>query len=98
MKYVKGGDMNNSNRIKRKNLAGGGEARFSQNTKTQCSISDHSTEQQIKQQHIIQPGTALAASLESYKSRLLLAPHDRHISSLVDCCDFILNEVERGQS
>jgi len=90
--------MNNSSRTKRKNLAGGGLARFSQNTKKQCLITDQFTDQQIKLQHIIQPETALIASLESYKRSLLLFPCHRQISSLVDCCDYILDEVERGQS
>ena len=45
----------------------------------------------------IQPGTALTAFLKRYKFDLLLLPYDRHISALVDCCDFIL-EADRGQS
>ena len=45
-----------------------------------------------------QPGTALTAFLKKYKFDLLSLPYSRHISELVDCCDFILDEVEWGQS
>jgi len=50
-----------------------------------------------KRHSTTQPGTALTAFLKRYKSDLLSLPYDRHISALVDSCDFILDEAERGQ-
>ena len=70
--------------------AGWGMTEASQHKKHQLKTSDN------KRTPIVQPGTALTAFLKKYKFDLLLLPCDRHISSLVDCCDFILDEVERS--
>ena len=51
-----------------------------------------------KRPPVMQPGTALPVSLVQFKSGLLLLPYTQHISSLVDCCDFLLDELERRKS
>lgn len=38
--------------------------------------------------------TELRAPLTSYKYDLLLLPYNRYQSSLVDCCDYILDAIE----
>ena len=40
------------------------------------------------------PGKALVAFLKRYRHDLLGLPCNRDISSLVDCCDFILDKAE----
>ena len=69
---------------------GGGVAEASQHTKINLRLNDNKTP------YIPQPGTALTAFLKRYKFGLLSLPYSRHISELVDCCDLILDEVERG--
>lgn len=43
-------------------------------------------------------GTALTAYLKRYRENLLHFPPDRIISSMVDCCDYLLIESERLES
>lgn len=45
-----------------------------------------------KRSFLAQPEINLTALLRSYKFGLLSLPYDNHISRLVDCCDFILDE------
>ena len=45
----------------------------------------------------IQPRLDLIETLKRYKTSLFSLSYDNHISRLVDCCDFIIDEVERGQ-
>jgi len=74
-----------------KTLAGGGMASVSQNITENLLRGNNN-----KILSTIQPGTALSAFLKKYKFDLLLFPYNDHISRLVDCCDFILDEVEGG--
>lgn len=60
--------------------------------------SQHKKQHRFIHNTLTQPGTALTAFLKGYKSDLLLHPYNNHISRLVDCCDFILDEVDRQDS
>ena len=51
-----------------------------------------------KSQAVSVPGTALEAFLKRYRNDLVALPFTSHISRLVDCADFLLDEVKRGRS
>ncbi len=70
---------------------GGGVAEASQSTKINLQRDNNKT------LPVMQPGTALTAFLKRYRNDLLTLPYNSHISRLVDCADFILDEVDRGQ-
>ena len=74
-----------------KSPAGGGVAEDSQSTKINLQRKSNKT------LPTTQPGTALCAFLKRYRNDLLTWPHNNHISRLVDCVDFLLDEVDRGQ-
>lgn len=69
-----------------------GVVRASQRTKANLQINNNKT------LPLTQPGTALCAFLKLYRKDLLALSYNNHISRLVDCADFILDEVDRGKS
>ena len=68
---------------------GGGVARASQSIQHRHTYT-------IKTSPKDQPGTALTAYTSRYKFDLLLLPYTPKISRLIEACDILLDEADRG--